>query len=100
MTTDKKVTRYEIQKALGDDITAALDKCFKGFDLDPANPDANRRVFRALVTVAAARLLNLGCPPLLILSQAAEAIGSEVKHRAASGLLAGQPFGHLPPASA
>lgn len=100
MTTEKKVSRYQLQQALAADVTAALDKAFKGFELDPNDIDANRRVFRALVTVAASRLLNLGLPPLTVLGQAAEAIGSEVKHRAASGLLAGQPFGQLPPASA
>jgi hypothetical protein len=95
-----KISRYQLQQALAADVTAALDKAFKSFELDPNDFDANRRVFRALVTVASARLLNLGAPPLLILAQAAEAISAEVKHRTASGSLAGQPFGQLPPASA
>ena len=100
MITEKKISRYQLQQALAADVTAALDRCFKDFELDPNDIDANRRVFRALVTVATSRLLNLGLPPLTVLGQAAEAIGTEVKHRAASGLLVGQPFGQLPPASA
>lgn len=96
----KKISRYEIQKALLDEVNGSIEKALKGFELDPKNPDANRRAFRAVVTVAAQRLLDLGLPPQLIVQQAFEAVASEVQHRGQQALSNGQPFGVLPPASA
>jgi len=81
-------------------VNTAIEKALAGFQLDSKNPDANRRAFRAVVTVAAQRLLNLGCPPQVVLEQAYEAIVAEVRHRGRAAVLSGHPFGLLPKASA
>jgi len=99
-TKKPKVTRSEIQQALLEEVNASIEKALAGFELDSKNPDANRRAFRAVVTVAAQRLLDMGCPPQVVLEQAYEAVVSEVRHRGLAALKNGQPFGLLPKASA
>lgn len=98
MTDPKpKVPRIELQKAMAADIEAAVAKVEKQFDLDPTDPDAQRRFFRALVTIAAQRLFDMGAPPPLIAQQAFEAVVHEAQYRHQKKTLhMGQPFGPLP----
>src|SRR6478736_2436093 len=72
--TDKKISRIELQKAMGDEVSNSVEKALKQFNLDPSDPDANRRAFRAVVTLAAQKLFDQGCPPQIIAQQAFEAV--------------------------
>lgn len=98
--SDKKISRIELQQAMGNEVTTSVDKALKQFNLDPADPDANRRAFRAVVTLAAQKLFDLGCPPQVIAQQAFEAVVAEHKYRTEKAINAGQPFGLVKPAEA
>lgn len=99
-----KIPRIELQKAMGTEVKVAIDaaveKTLKHFNLDPKDPDAQRRCFRAIVTLAAQKLFDMGCPAPIIAQQAFEAVAAEHKHRHQQALHQGQPFGPTPPAKA
>jgi hypothetical protein len=96
-----KVTRFEIQKAMAADVEAAIAKVETQLGLDPTDTDAQRRIFRALVTIASQRLFDLGAPPPLIATQAFEAVRAEHKYRHEKKTIdLSQPFGPPTPAKA
>lgn len=99
-----KVSRIELQKAMSAEVKATIDaaveKTFKQFGLDASDPDAQRRCFRAIVTLAAQRLFDMGCPAPVIAQQAFEAVVAEHKYRHQNAVLQGQPFGPTTPAKA
>lgn len=72
------VRRTAIQTALAPAIEAALAGIEK---LDLSRIEDQRRLFRALVHIGAARLLDAGCPPQVAASFAVEAIAKEVDAR-------------------
>lgn len=83
------------------DVEAAIAKAEKQFGIEATDPDAQRRFFRALVTIAAQRLFDMGAPPPLIAQQAFEAVAHEAQYRHSKKTLhLGQPFGPLPPGKA
>lgn len=95
MTDPKpKVKRIELQKAMAADVEAALKKAEAL--ADPNDVDAQRRIFRALVTIASDRLFNLNLHPMLVVKQAHEAIVKAYEYRSKKALLMGQPFGPVP----
>jgi hypothetical protein len=101
MTTEKgKVPRIELQKAIAAEVQAAMKKAEAKFSLDPNDVDAQRRFFRALVTLASQRLFDMGVPPPLIAQQAFEAIVHEHQYRHQQAQAHGQPFGPTTPAKA
>lgn len=74
-----KVTRNQIQKALHDEVEAAIEKCLANFGLEATDPDANRRILRALVAHGTRRLFALGCPAEIVAAQTLEAVRAELK---------------------
>jgi hypothetical protein len=103
MTTEygkAKVPRIALQKAIGADVEAALKKAEAHFALDPNDVDAQRRFFRAVVTLASQRLFTMGVPAPLIAQQAFKAVVSEHQYRHKQAAHFGQPFGPTTPAKA
>ena len=89
----KKVPRIKIQQTMGPVVTAAIATAQADLGIDPADLDAQRRFFRAMVTLAAQPLFDSGCPAPLIAAQAFEAVVHEHQYRQKQGLVVGQPFG-------
>lgn len=101
MTTSKeKVPRYAIQKLLEPSLRAAFEKARTELEIDPTDVDAQRRFFRAVVTLAAQPLFAQGLPAPVIASQAFEAVVHEHQHRVKQAMNEGQLFGALTPAKA
>lgn len=92
--------RAVIQNQLAAPVAAAVEEVAKKLSLDLTDKDHARRVFRALVGSAAARLLDLKAPPQLVLNEALRAVVEEVEGRANTAVAQGNPFGLPPPASA
>lgn len=95
-----KISRYTLQKAIEADLKAAITKAETQFALEGSDTDAQRRFFRAIVTLAAQRLFDLGIPAPIIAQQAFEAVVHERDHRAKQALNLNQPFGLQLPAKA
>jgi triphosphoribosyl-dephospho-CoA synthetase len=95
-----KVSRTTIQNALNSAISAACAQVEKDLGLSTSDPDAQRRLFRAVVTLAARRILDVGLNPQVVMGQAFEAVMTEVKARGAQAVAQGNPFGLKPPAAA
>lgn len=72
------VRRSTIQTTIAPAIETALAGIEK---LDMSRPEDMRRLFRALVHLGSARLLDAGCPPALVANFALEAVGREVEAR-------------------
>jgi hypothetical protein len=102
MKTEKKekIPRIAVQKFMTADVEAILKKAQAHFALDPNDADAQRRFFRAVVTLASQRLFDLGIPPPIIATQAFEAIVHETEFRQKQAAFHGMPFGPLIPAKA
>jgi hypothetical protein len=92
--------RAAIQKELTGPLLDAVDAVAKKLGLDPNNPDHHRRMFRAVVGLAATQLLNQKAPPQLVLAEACRAVAEEVEGRANMAVALGNPFGLPPPANA
>jgi hypothetical protein len=101
MTEKKeKVPRIAIQQAMAADVEASIAKAQTSLGIDPADADAQRRFFRALVTLASQKLFDMGAPPPLIAQQAFEAIVHEAQYRHQQAQAFGLPFGPTPAAKA
>ena len=96
----EKINRFELQKLVAADIKAAIKKAEEHFGLDPKDVDAQRRFFRALVTLASQQLFDMGAPSQLIATQAFEAIVHEHQFRHKQAAFHGMPFGPAPTAKA
>jgi len=92
--------RQAIQNAMDPVVKAAIDEAVKKLGIDVTDRDHARRVFRAVVGLAASRLLDLNAPPQLVASEALRAVVQEVEARANTAVAQGNPFGLPPPASA
>ena len=92
--------RAVIQNQLAAPVAAAIEEAMKKAGVDLADQNHARRVFRALVGLAAGRLLDLKAPPQLVLNEALRAVAEEVEARANAAVAQGNPFGLPPPASA
>lgn len=92
--------RAVIQNNLTPAVTAAVKQAAQTLGFDPKDKDHARRVFRALVGVAAQALLDEGAPPRLVAGEALRAVAEEVEVRANTAVAHGNPFGLPPPASA
>lgn len=102
MKTEKKdkIPRIALQKFMTADVEAVLKKAEAHFGLDPNDVDAQRRFFRAVVTLAAQRLFDKGVPPPVIATQAFEAVVHENQFRQKQAAFHGMPFGPVVPAKA
>ena len=88
------LTRTDLQKGLEPAVARAL----AGLDL---KTEAElRRLLRALVTIGAGKLLDLGIPPDAVAAYAVEAVIHEVERRQRSGGNVYSPFGPIAPAKA
>lgn len=96
----EKISRFAIQQAMAADVQAAIKKAETSLGIDPNDPDAQRRFFRALVTLASQKLFDMGAPPPLIAQQAFEAVAHEAQYRHQQAVSLGQPFGPTEPAKA
>lgn len=92
--------RAVIQNLMAAPVEAAIEQAMSKAGVDLADGDHARRVFRALVGLAAGRLLDLKAPPQLVLTEALRAVAEEVEGRANAAVAQGNPFGLPPPASA
>ena len=92
--------RVVMQNAITPELAAAVEAAAKKLGLDPNDKDNARRLFRSVVAIAAARLLNDGAPPLLVANEAVRAVIDEVESRANAAVAQGNPFGLPAPASA
>ena len=62
-------------------LSPAIEKVLKDEGLDMTRPDLMRRYFRAMVHLAAKKLLDAGAPPDFLVAQTIEAIGHELEAR-------------------
>lgn len=95
-----KVTRTTIQQQLAAPIGAALQQAQEQLGLSGTDVDAQRRLFRALVTLAVGHLADKGAPPSVVLQQVLEATVTELKKRSEGAMEQGQVFGPQPPGQA
>lgn len=95
-----KLTRYQLQNEMAADIQTAIDKVETAHDL-ALDPDAQRRLFRSVVTIAAQRLFDRGVNPQVIAASAFEAVANEFQRRSKAGTpTPTNPFGTVTPAQA
>ena len=92
--------REVIQKRVAPTLNVALDAIEKALEFKPTDRNEKRRLYRAIVAIAATRLLDDGAPPALCAMEAVRAVSDEVEARMNAGLHAGQPFGPVPTGSA
>jgi len=92
--------RVVMQNTITPEMAAAVEAAAQKLGLDPNDKDNARRLFRSVVAIAAARLLNDGAPPLLVANEAVRAVIEEVESRANAAVACGNPFGLPAPASA
>ena len=92
--------RVTIQKHLAGPVTDVVNAAAEALGLDPNNKSHQRRLFRALVAIGAAHLLDEKAPAVLVLNEACRAVAEEVEARANIAVAHGNPFGLPPPANA
>lgn len=95
-----KIRRIAIQKAIAPHLKNATEMVEKQLQLDPADVDTQRRVFRAVVAEACEKLLAAGLHPSLVAAQAFQAVVSTHQHRQKQAVELQQPFGLQPEAKA
>ncbi len=88
-----KISRYTLQVQMQADIEAAIAKVEAAHDLKD-DLDAQRRLFRSVVTIAASRLMAKGISPQLVAVQAFKAVVDE--HQRATQTQPGTIFGGGP----
>lgn len=92
--------RNAIQKALTIEVNTAVDAVIAKLELDPKDHNNARRIYRALVGIAAERLLAIGAPPPLVGMEAVRAVQDTVEEKANLAQAEGNPFGLPPTANA